>query len=86
MRVCMNERMRIRPKPNAIYGVMKELDVSRDELARRMGVATATAYRIDAGRVEPSPAFIAGLMHVSGKRFEDLFDIVGAGDLEAASA
>lgn len=68
--------MKILPKPGAIYGVTKRLDISRDELARRMKVSTATAYRIDAGRVEPSPAFIAGLINVSGQSFEDLFDIV----------
>lgn len=49
--------------------------ISRDELARRIGVARATAYRIDEGMVDPSPKFIAGLMHVTGLPFEDLFDI-----------
>lgn len=77
--------MKITPKPGAIYGVMKRLDVSRDELARRMKVSTATAYRIDCGKTDPSPAFIAGLMLVSGQPFEDLFDIAGV-DLESVPA
>ncbi len=68
--------MRISPKPQALNAACKQLDCSRDELARRMGVATATAYRIDAGRTEPSPKFIASLMDVTGLKFEDLFDIV----------
>lgn len=72
--------MKILPKPGAIYGVTKRLDCSRDELARRMKVSTATAYRIDAGKVEPSPAFIAGLISVSGQPFEDLFEIVSEED------
>ncbi|WP_374457752.1 helix-turn-helix domain-containing protein [Nocardioides sp.] len=65
-------------REGALYGVTKRLDISRDELARRMKVATSTAYRVDAGKVEPSPAFIAGLMDVSGQPFEELFDIVGS--------
>lgn len=72
----MNKHMKILPKPGAIYGVTKRLDISRDELARRMKVSTVTAYRIDAGKVDPSPAFIAALMNVSEQPFEDLFEIV----------
>lgn len=48
---------------------------SRDELARRVGVDRVTAYRIESGLVDPSPKFIAGLMILTGKRFEDLFEI-----------
>lgn len=75
---CMNtvDDMRITPKPNAIYGVSTELGISRDELARRMRVSTATAFRVDMGTVDPSPKFIAGLIDVSGRKFEELFDIV----------
>lgn len=69
--------MRITPKPNALHGVTKALGISRDELARRMGVSTATAFRVDMGTVDPSPKFIAGLIEVSGRKFEDLFDIIG---------
>lgn len=68
--------MRISPKPQALTNACKTLDCSRDELARRMGVATATAYRIDAGRTEPSPKFIAALITLTGQPFEELFDIV----------
>lgn len=71
--------MRITPKPDAITTACKDLgDISRDELARRMGVSTVTAYRVHDGRVDPSPKFIAGLMLITGKRFEDLFDLVAA--------
>lgn len=68
--------MRIVPKPNIIWAVCEKLDISRDELARRAGVSRATAFRIDIGQVDPSPKFIAGLMNVSGEKFEDLFDLV----------
>lgn len=64
-------------KPQAITQTCKALGgISRDELSRRMQVSTMTAYRIDAGKTEPSPRFIAALMDISGKKFEDLFDIV----------
>lgn len=69
--------MKIHLLDGALYSVCKDLDVSRDELARRMGVATATAFRVDKGDVDPSPRFIASLMHLTGKRFEELFVIVG---------
>lgn len=64
-------------KPGAIYDVCKSENISRDELSRRLGVSTTTAYRIDDGRVDPSPRFIAALMTETGKPFEDLFVILG---------
>lgn len=81
----MNMHMKIVPKTGAIYAVTKRLDISRDELARRMKVSTTTAWRIDAGKVDPSPAFIAGLMAVSDQPFEELFEIA-ADDLDAVPA
>jgi transcriptional regulator with XRE-family HTH domain len=68
--------MRITPRPGALYGYCKDHDISRDELARRMKVSTATAYRVDAGKTDPSPQFIASLMDVTGLPFEALFEIV----------
>lgn len=68
--------MRITLKKRAIAGACKDLNISRDELSRRMKVSTVTAYRVDDGRTDPSPKFIAGLMDVTGKKFEDLFEIV----------
>lgn len=67
---------RIAIKPQAISGYCKAQGISRDELSRRMGVATMTAYRVDAGLTEPSPKFIAALMGVTGQKFEALFEIV----------
>ena len=49
--------------------------ISRDELSRRMGVSTVTAYRVDGGMVDPSPAFIAKLMDATGLGFDDWFVI-----------
>lgn len=69
---------RIIPKPGALRAYMKGEDIARDELARRVGVDRATAYRVETGMVDPSPKFIAGLMSVTGKKFEDLFDIEAA--------
>lgn len=67
---------RIKIKPGTLHAECKARDISRADLARRMGVSEATAYRIDDGRTDPSPKFIAALMEISGKAFEDLFDIV----------
>ena len=67
--------MRIVLKPGVIGSYCKEHDISRDEMARRMGVSTATAFRIDDGRTDPSPKFIASLIDLTGQPFEALFDI-----------
>ena len=70
--------MQIRLRDGAMYSYCSEHSISRDELARRMGVTSTTAYRVERGDVDPSPRFIAALMHTTGKRFEQLFDIVPA--------
>lgn len=67
---------RIKLRASALSTLSRELDASRDEIARRVGVSSATAYRLDAGRNEPSPKFIAALITFSGKTFDDLFEIV----------
>lgn len=67
--------MRIAARPHAVYKVAEELGISRDELSRRMGVATTTAWRVDAGKGAPSAKFIAALLHISGKPFEELFQL-----------
>lgn len=69
--------VRIVAKPDAIADYLKATDISRDELARRMGIAKETAYRVDTGRTEPSPRFIAQLMNVTGLGFDELFVIEG---------
>lgn len=68
--------MQIKPKPGVLWDYIKAEGISRDELAKRVGVDRATAYRIDAGMVTPSPKFIAGLITITGKPFEALFEIV----------
>lgn len=71
--------VRITAKPTALRQAQKDLgDISRDELSRRMGVSTMTAYRVDSGQTEPSPKFIAALMTVTGRPFEDLFEVHGS--------
>ena len=70
--------MQIRLRDGALYRYCSEHNISRDELARRMGVASTTAYRVECGDVEPSPRFIAALMHTTGQTFEQLFEIVPA--------
>lgn len=72
----MTSPHRIRIKTGVLHSECKARDISRDELARQMGVSTATAFRIDDGRVDPSPKFIAALIDLTGKPFEELFDIV----------
>lgn len=71
-------RFQIQLKDGAIYQHCKDLDISRNELSRRMGVDTSTAYRVERGDVEPSPKFIAALMQATGKTFEELFVVVEA--------
>ena len=58
--------MQIRLRDGALYRYCSEQSISRDELARRMGVASTTAYRVECGDVEPSPRFIAARMHTCG--------------------
>ncbi len=67
---------RITPNQTAFRTAIKtHAGGSRDELARLVSVDRATAYRIEAGKVDPSPKFIAGLMSLTGLKFEDLFEI-----------
>lgn len=73
--------MRIVLKPGVIHSYCRAHDISRDELARRMGVSTATAFRIDDGRTDPSPKFIASLMNTTGKPFEELFEILAPAEV-----
>lgn len=68
--------MKIVLKQGAIYSYCKQEDISRDELSRRMGVATTTAFRVEKGDVAPSAKFIASLMHTTGLPFEHLFEVV----------
>lgn len=67
--------MRITPKSGVIPAYCEKAGISRDELARRMGVSKETAWRVDSGRVDPSPAFIAKLMDVTDLAFDELFVI-----------
>lgn len=67
---------KISMRPGVIYNYCSELGISRDELSRRMGIATTTAFRVEKGDVDPSAKFVASLMHVTGKPFDDLFEIV----------
>lgn len=68
--------MRIRVRSGVLYELLKSKGISRNELARQLGVSHATAYRIDEGKVDPSPKFIAALITVSGRPFEELFEIL----------
>lgn len=65
----------IRIRPGKLAEVCEEMDISRDELSRRLGVANSTAFRIDKGLVDPSAKFIGSLIAVTGKPFEELFDV-----------
>jgi DNA-binding XRE family transcriptional regulator len=78
--------MKIAMKPSAMHGYCREHDISRDELSRRMGVSTTTAFRIEKGDSDPSPKFIACLMRLTGRPFEDLFEIVGEDERMPVSA
>lgn len=67
--------MRIKVKPGVIRDYCELKGISRDELARNMGISTATAYRIDAGKNYPSNEFIAALMAFTCLPFEALFEV-----------
>lgn len=75
--------MKIRLRDGVLYEICNDQDISRDELARRLGFASTTAWRIDNGDVEPSPRFIAALLTYTSRKFEDLFEVAGE-DLEQA--
>lgn len=75
------QHMQIQLKEGAMYAFCTENNISRDELSRRMGVASSTAYRVERGDVEPSPKFIAALMRTTGKPFEALFEITNAANV-----
>lgn len=68
--------MRVMLNSVALHAYLREERISRDELARRMGVTGATAYRCDSGRTEPSSRFIAAVIGETGMRFEELFEVV----------
>jgi transcriptional regulator with XRE-family HTH domain len=65
----------VRLRAGTLHRVCKDLDCSRDELARRLGISSASAYKIDVGRANPSNAFIARLVLFTGRRFDDLFEV-----------
>lgn len=67
--------MQIRLRQGAMHTYCRANNISRDELSRRMHVASSTAYRIERGDVAPSPKFIAALMRTTGQSFEELFEI-----------
>lgn len=75
--------MKIRVRDGVLYEICKSENISRDELARRLKVASTTAWRVDSGEVEPSAKFIAALITFTGRKFEDLFEVVGE-DADAA--
>jgi transcriptional regulator with XRE-family HTH domain len=61
----------------------QEYGIPRAELSRRMGIEPKTAWRIEFGHNDPSPKFIAALMNLTERPFEELFEIV---DTEAVPA
>lgn len=75
-RISESPGPRIAPKPGAIKSYCEQQSITRNELARRMGVDITTAYRVDTGETEPSPKFIARLMETTGQGFDDLFVVV----------
>jgi DNA-binding XRE family transcriptional regulator len=78
--------MKIAMKSGAMHGYCRKHDISRDELSRRMGVSTTTAFRVEKGDSDPSPKFIACLMRLTGLPFEELFEIVGEDECVPVSA
>ena len=46
-----------------------------EEQARRLGVARTTVGRVVSGQTTPSPGIIAGALLMTGKPFEELFEV-----------
>lgn len=67
--------MKIALRPGVLYAYCKAQNISRDELSRRIGVASTTAFRVERGDCGPSPKFIAGLINETGWDFKELFEI-----------
>lgn len=65
----------IRPRAGLLDRLCREHDISRDELARRLGVVSTTAWRVDTGRVRPSTTFIAAVLSLTGQPFEECFEV-----------
>lgn len=68
--------MRIVLKSGIMADYYRSKDISRDEMARQMGVSTTTTFRVEKGDVDPSPRFIAALILLTNEPFEALFEIV----------
>lgn len=66
---------RVRLRDGALYGLRKQAGISRDEWARRVGLSSSAAWRLESGHASPSAETIALLLLVTGMRFEDLFEI-----------
>lgn len=70
----------LRLRPGVITDVCRELGISRHRLARRMDIHAETLRRADSGETGSiSGRFIASLVVVTGRSFDDLFEIVKEG-------
>lgn len=65
----------LRLRPGIISAICRELGISRHRLARRMDVHAETLRRADSEENGISSRFIASLIVVSGKPFDELFEI-----------
>lgn len=72
--------MNLRLIPGALSRYCDKIGMSRNQLARRIGVAPETAYRVDHNLVAPGNYFIAALMNEVGglERTAEFFEIEGA--------
>jgi transcriptional regulator with XRE-family HTH domain len=66
---------RISLREGVLYQLRKQAGISRDEWARRVGLSSSAAWRLEAGLASPSAETIARLLVMTGKRFEDLFEV-----------
>lgn len=66
---------RVRLRDGALYSLRKHAGISRDEWARRVGLSSSAAWRLESGHASPSAETIARLLVATGKRFEDLFEV-----------
>lgn len=66
----------VRLKPGIISSICADLGVSRHRLARRMDIHEDTLHRAEVDNGPVSGRLIAELRVVSGRSFDELFDII----------
>lgn len=71
--------MTVQLRSGAMSVACRELGLSREALAQRMGVSASTLFRIDRGDSTPSNRVIGLLLLTTQRSFEEMFEVVDSG-------